>query len=85
MVKQTFIVCDRGKSANLSKHQFFSIYRDNDGLPWWLSSKESACNEGDAGSIPGSKAAHSSVLPWEIPQTEEPGGLKVHAVAKSQT
>ena len=23
------------------------------GLPWWLSSKESACNEGDLGSIPG--------------------------------
>ena len=22
-------------------------------LPWWLSSKESACNEGDAGPIPG--------------------------------
>ena len=25
-----------------------------DGLPWWLSSKESACNAGDPGSIPGS-------------------------------
>ena len=24
------------------------------GLPWWLSSKESACNAGDADSIPGS-------------------------------
>ena len=24
------------------------------GLPWWLSGKESACNAGDAGSIPGS-------------------------------
>ena len=23
------------------------------GLPWWLSGKESACNEGDPGSIPG--------------------------------
>ena len=23
-------------------------------LPWWLSGKESACNAGDAGSIPGS-------------------------------
>ena len=23
------------------------------GLPWWLSGKESACNAGDAGSIPG--------------------------------
>ena len=24
-------------------------------LPWWLSSKESACNAGDLGSIPGSE------------------------------
>ena len=24
------------------------------GLPWWLSGKESACNEGDPGLIPGS-------------------------------
>ena len=24
------------------------------GLPWWLSGKESACNAGDQGSIPGS-------------------------------
>ena len=23
------------------------------GLPWWLSGKESACNAGDVGSIPG--------------------------------
>ena len=23
------------------------------GLPWWLSAKESACNAGDMGSIPG--------------------------------
>ena len=31
-------------------------------------------------------ATHSSILAWEIPQTEEPGGLQsVHGVAKSQT
>ena len=23
------------------------------GLPWWLSGKESACNAGDLGSVPG--------------------------------
>ena len=51
------------------------------GLPWWLSGKESACNAGDAGSIPGSgnplekeMATHSSILAWEIPWTEETGG-----------
>ena len=37
----------------------------------------------DAGSIPGSEdplekemAIHSSILAWEIPSTEEPGGLQ---------
>ena len=30
-------------------------------------------------------ATHSSILVWEIPWTEEPGGLLVHGVANSQT
>ena len=45
-------------------------------------------NTGDMGSIPGrgrspgkEMATHSSILAWEIPWTEEPGGL-VHGVAK---
>ena len=29
-------------------------------------------------------ATHSSILAWRIPLTEEPGGLTVHGVAKSQ-
>ena len=29
-------------------------------------------------------ATHSSILSWEIPWTEEPGGL-VHGITKSQT
>ena len=40
-------------------------------------------NAGDAGSIPGQEdplekemATHSSILAWEIPWTEEPGGLQ---------
>ena len=52
------------------------------GLPWWLSGKESACNAGDVGSIPGwedplkeEMVTHSSILAWRIPWTEEPGGL----------
>ena len=28
---------------------------------------------------------HSSILAWRIPWTEEPGGLPVHGVTKSQT
>ena len=42
--------------------------------------KESACNAGNLGSIPGlgrspgeGKATHSSILAWRIPWTEEPG------------
>ena len=30
-------------------------------------------------------APHSSILAWKIPWTEEPGGLQVQGVAKSQT
>ena len=30
-------------------------------------------------------ATHSSILAWEIPWTEEPGGLQPHGVTKSQT
>ena len=29
-------------------------------------------------------ATHSSILAWRISWTEEPGGLPVHGVAKSQ-
>ena len=52
------------------------------GLPLWLSGKESACNAGDPGSIPGpgrspggGMATPSGILTWRIPWTEEPGGL----------
>ena len=47
-------------------------------LSWWPSSKESACNAGGPGSIPGSggmtdllekgMATHSSILVWRIPR-----------------
>ena len=47
-----------------------------------LGSKESACNAGDEGSIPNGEdpleegmAIHFSILAWEIPWTEKPGGL----------
>ena len=30
-------------------------------------------------------ATHSGILAWEIPWTEEPGGLTVHGVAESDT
>ena len=30
-------------------------------------------------------ATHASILAWEIPWTEEPGGLQVPGVTKSRT
>ena len=45
--------------------------------------KESACDAGDLGLIPGlgrspggGNGNHSSVLAWRIPWTEDPGGLQ---------
>ena len=55
-------------------------------------SKESACNAGDPGSIPGSGRSpgegngnHSSIFDWEIQWTEEPGGIYPHGDHESQT
>ena len=52
-------------------------------LPRGSDDKESACSEGDPGSIPGSgrslekgMVALPSILAWEIPWTEEPGRLQ---------
>ena len=53
------------------------------GFPWWSDSKESTCNVGDLGLIPGlgrsPGGGHGNPLqyPWrENPWTEEPGGLQ---------
>ena len=65
----------------------------NTGLPRWPVVKNPPAGDaGDMGLIPGSgrspegeMATHSSILAWEIPWTEEPGGLyAVHGVTKSQ-
>ena len=59
------------------------ILEGGGGLPRWLSGKESACSAGDVDSVSGSgrslekeMATHSSILAWEMPWTEEPGGLQ---------
>ena len=61
------------------------------GKPRWLSGKESACNAGHAGSIPGLEdllgkemATHCSILAWEIPWPEEPGGVQSVGLQKSR-
>jgi len=52
------------------------------GFPCGSDGKESACDAGNLGLIPGlgrspgeGMATHSSILAWRIPWTEEPGGL----------
>ena len=55
------------------------------GFPGGSVIKESTCNEGDVADVVQSlgrkdplekdMAARSSILAWEIPRTEEPGGL----------
>ena len=55
--------------------------------------KESACNTGDLGLIPGKEdplekrmVTHSSILAWRIPWIEEPDRLfSIHEIAKSWT
>ena len=58
-----------------------------------LSGKESVCNTGDAGSVPGlgrcpleeNMTTHSSITAWRTPWTEKPGGVTVHRVANFRT
>ena len=54
-----------------------------EGFPGSSVGKNPPANAGDLGSIPGSGRSpgegngnHSSILAWEIPRTEEPGGLQ---------
>ena len=58
-------------------------YTTSLGFPGGSDGKESACNAGDPGLILNQEdplekgmATHSSILPWRIPWTEEPGRLQ---------
>ena len=64
------------------------------GLPWWPSSKESIClpmqemqvwSLGREDTLKKEMATHSSILAWEIPRTEELGGLQSMRSQKSWT
>ena len=66
--------------------------RNTTGLPRWLSGKESACNAGDAGSIPKLGRApgeeHGNPLQYSCLGNPTDGGAwwaTVHEVAKSWT
>ena len=57
------------------------------GLPWWLSWKETACNAGDLGSIPGMgrSPGEENGYPLQSSDLENSMGCIVHGVAKSWT
>ena len=62
------------------------------GFPGDSDGKESTCNVGDLGSIPGlgrsleeGMATHSSILAWRIPLDRRAWWATVHGVAKSWT
>ena len=62
----------------------FSFLLEYNGFPGGSDGKESDCDVGDPGLIPGSgrspgekkTACHSSIPAWRIPWTEKPGGLQ---------
>ena len=45
-------------------------------LGFWWGNKDSACSEGSGRSPEEERTTHSSTLTWEVPWTEEPGGLQ---------
>jgi len=65
------------KKKKCRKAKWFSVFHGGSVV------KNSPANAGDASLIPGSgrsqgeeMTTHSSILAWEIPWTEEPGGLQ---------
>ena len=80
--------------ASCLESTLLSVHLDQ-GLPWWLSSKESACNSGaagDTGTIPGLGRSpggkHGNPLRYSCLENCVDRGARqatVHWVAKSQT
>ena len=71
---------------------FETLCRHKRGFPGGSDGKESACDAGDRVQSLGREdpleeevATHSSILAWEIPWTEEPGGLQSMGCKKSDT
>ena len=87
-MKQKLIeITEKGKSNSLNKST-----EDLRGLSWWLRGKESTCNAGDMGSIPGWGRSlggrHGNPLQYSCLENPMDGGAwwaTVHVVAKSRT
>ena len=80
------------KASILQCSASFIVQLSHSYIPTRLSGKESICQAGDVGSSLGREdplekemATHSSIIAWEIPGTEEPGGLQSMGLQKSQT
>ena len=78
--------------TNKTKQNQKHLYTFLMGLPQWLSGKESTCNAGDAGLIPGSGRSpgggHGNPLQYpclENPMDRGDWWATVHGVTKSQT
>ena len=72
-----------GEREGIKLYLLSTYYEHLLGLPWWLTGKEFACpvldtrirSLGWEDPLEKEMATHSSILPWEIPWTEEPDGL----------
>ena len=96
-IHQSTLLCPRihaDKKNNKSGHlllliSMLSLVPYTCVLPMWLSGKKSSCQCRRCRFYPwvGKKemATRSSILAWEIPWTEEPGGLQSMGSQKSQT
>ena len=80
------------KASILQCSASFIVQLSHSYIPTRLSGKESICQAGDVGSSLGREdplekemATHSSIIAWEIPWTEETGGLQSRGSQKSQT
>ena len=93
---QSVAVADQQQSKFIENENLIwcilTSIRFSKGLPWWLSGKESACNAGDAGSIPGSKRypaeGNGNSLQYSCLRNPKDRGAwwaMVHGVAKSHT
>ena len=82
----------RREETNAIKRKLvYECYLRRSRLPWWLGGKEPACMQemwvrslGQKDPLKKEMATCSNILAWEIPWTEESGGL-VHGGHKIQT
>ena len=77
------VLQQRASSLNIERLLLIKENRISQGFPGGSDGKESACNAGDQGSIPGwgrspeeGNGNHSSILAWRIPWTGEPAKLQ---------